>query len=176
MPPHAFEALQNAVAAGAITTNADRLETALLAQLRRMTPEEIAALPQISEGLENRIFHASRTANSYEQLLSDAKTRRYPMARLRRVLWTALLDMTHEDTTGLPPYIRVLGMNARGREILSAARPSLPLLTRAAQVTDLDSRAQRVFSLECIATDLHGLAMPSPVPCGTDYTQKMILA
>ena len=97
------------------------------------------------------------------------------MARLRRVLWASLIGLTDDDTTGLPPYIRILGMNERGREILSAASPTLPILSRSAQVCDLNKRARRIFDLECSATDLHALAMTNPLPCGTDYTTKMII-
>lgn len=175
MPVYAHATLQAAAEAGEITADIARLEAALLARLRRMTPEDFATLPWLSEGLENRLYKASRTATSYEALLTQVKTRRYPMARLRRILWAALLEMTAADTNGLPPYIRVLGMNARGREILSAAAPTLPLLTRTAQVSALDARSQRLFALECAATDLHALAMPQPVPCGTDHTEKMIV-
>lgn len=175
MPEYAHAILQAAAEAGQVTSDTAKLEAALLARLRRMTPENFAALPWLSEGLENRLYKASRTATAYEELLAAVKTRRYPLARLRRVLWAALLEMTAADTDGLPPYIRVLGMNARGREILAASAPTLPLLTRTAQVGALDARAQRLFALECAATDLHALAMPQPLSCGTDHTEKMIL-
>ncbi|MBR5524908.1 MAG: nucleotidyltransferase family protein [Clostridia bacterium] len=175
MPSKAFSLLQAAVTAGEATTEQHRLEAALLARLRQMTAEDFARLPWLSEGLENRLYKASRTAASYEALLTEIKTRRYPMARLRRILWAALLGMTTADTDGLPPYLRLLGMNARGREILSTATPTLPILTRTAQVSELDERAQRTFALECAATDLHALAMPQPLPCGTDHTQKLLV-
>ena len=136
---------------------------------------EYANLPWLSEGLENRLYRASRTATDYHALLNAVKTRRYPMARLRRVLWASLIGLTAADTSGLPPYVRVLGMNDRGREILSIASPALPILSRATQIDALNERAKRIFSLECTATDLHALAMERPLPCGTDYTTKMIL-
>jgi len=175
MPERTYAILKAAAEAGEITADAAKLEAALLARLRRMTPEDFAALPWLSEGLENRLYKASRTAATYDDLLAAVKTRRYPMARLRRVLWAALLGLTAADTNELPPYIRVLGMNARGREILAASAPILPLLTRTAQVGALDARAKRLFALECAATDLHALAMPRPLPCGTDHTEKVIV-
>ena len=96
------------------------------------------------------------------------------MARIRRILWASLLGLTAEDISGTPPYIRVLGMNERGREILNVADPTLPILTRTAQLQQLDERSRRIFQLECTATDLHSLCMPHPYPCGTDHTQKLI--
>ena len=173
VPQSVADVLDQAVAAGRAPGDPCRLHTALLARLRTMTPDEIGLLPYLSEGLENRLAHAIATADSYDALMEALQTRRYPAARLRRLLWAALLGMT-ADTPTAPPYIRILGMNERGREILSAARPALPLLSKATQIRDLSVTAQEVFALECRASDLHALTMPKPLPCGTDFTTKCI--
>lgn len=175
MPEESALLLKNAYRNGQVTTQTTRLKDALIAQLRRMTAQEYATLPWLSEGLENRLYRESRTATDYEALLNAVKTRRYPMARLRRVLWASLIGLTADDANGLPPYIRILGMNERGREILSVTSPTLPLISRASQIQELDKRAKRVYTLECAATDLHALAMANPLPCGTDYTTKLIV-
>lgn len=173
MPNETAVLLKNAIAAGDAPADKTILQNTVPALLRRMTPEQFTALPWLSEGLENRLYSVSRTATNYNDILEQLKTRRYPMARLRRVIWSAVLGMTGEDTTGLPPYIRVLGMNARGREILSVAKPTLPILTRTAQLDELNDRCRRVFEIECTATDLHALTRSTPAPCGTDYTYKL---
>lgn len=174
MPDSCGKLLTNAITGGIAPSDQRRLEAALLTQLRRMSCEDFAALPWMSEGLENRLYKCSRTATSIEQLLSDAKTKRYPMARLRRILWAAFLGIRAEDTIGLPPYLRVLGMNERGREILSVSSPTLPIITRAAQIDELDERAQRLYALETVATDLYALSLPNPPACGIDMTHKFI--
>lgn len=173
MPCGSADVLRAAYADGRIAINTDTLAHALLARLRSMTLAEFAALPYISEGLENRLYQASRTAGSLDELLDAVKTRRYPAARLRRVLWAALLEIPNEAVYPTPLYIRVLAMNERGREILSAAAPTLPILTRSAQIHDLSNEAQALFTLECRATDLHALALQKTLPCGTDLTNKI---
>lgn len=175
MPVATGDLLKEAIKEGEAPSNSRILQDAVLATLRKMNADDFATLPWISEGLENRLYSLSRTATNYDELLTALKTRRYPLARLRRVLWAALIGMTVADTEGLPPYIRVLGMNDRGREVLAAASPTLPLLTRTAQLDGLDDRAKRLFGLECIATDLHALTRPNPAPCGTDHTQKLLV-
>ncbi len=175
MPETSASILRHTHIDGETTTQTARLENALMAHLRRLSLEEYSCLPWLSEGLENRLYRESRTAKDYTTLLDAVKTRRYPMARLRRLLWASLIGLTATDTTGLPPYIRVLGMNERGREILTVSSPTLPILTRTAQIAELDDRAKRIFALECIATDLHAMAMESPLPCGTDHTTKLII-
>ena len=175
MPSETASLLKDAISTGVAPSNKTILQDTIPTLMRRMTPEQFSALPWLSEGLENRLYAVSRTATTYNDLLDQLKTRRYPMARLRRVIWSAVLGLTSEDTNGLPPYIRVLGMNARGREILSVAKPTLPLLTRTAQLDELDERCHRVFELECTATDLHALTRPVPAPCGTDHTHKLCI-
>lgn len=173
MPNGSAKILEKVVAAGHIATRTDVLEHALVARLRAMSLADFAALPYISEGLEYRLHQASRTAASYTELLEAVKTRRYPAARLRRALWAALLGIPSEETYSTPPYIRVLAMNERGREILSATTPTRPILTRTAQVRELSAEAQALFALECRATDLHALTLSSPLPCGADHTNKI---
>lgn len=175
LPDTTVAILSDLIKCGNVANRTSNLEMALLAALRKMSTEDFARLPWVSEGLENRLSALCRTATDYPQLIADCKTRRYPLARLRRILWSALIGVTAADTTGLPPYIRVLGMNGRGREILSVASPTLPIFTRSAQLADMNPRAGRIFQLECAATDLHGLAMDKPIPCGADRTQKLIV-
>ena len=173
MPKETWALLETALKSGKAPACAQKLENGILARLRTMSPAEFSALPYLSEGLENRLYRASKCATSLQELLNMTKTRRYPLPRLRRILWSGMLGMTAEDASGLPPYIRVLGMNRRGREILATARPTLPLVSRTAQFTGLDARSQRVHQLECIATDLRALMLPTPLPCATDQMEKL---
>ena len=166
--------LETALANGEAPADSAKAELALLARLRQMSVEDMARLPYLSEGLEHRLYNASRTATSFDELAEGIKTKRYPLSRIRRVLWAALLGISRTDGEGLPPYIRVLGMNGRGREILAATRPALPLLTRTVQLGELSEYANHVFRLEASATDLHALLLPTPQPCGRDYTQKLL--
>ncbi len=173
IPSNVQTVLQKALDSGYAPANGSKLHGALLARLRSMTLDEFTALPYISEGLDNRLYRAARAARTYDELLSLLATRRYPLARLRRILWAALLGMPHESAMPKPLYIRVLAMNQRGREILTAAKPTLPVITRAAQIPTLSADAQAMLSLEERATDLHTLALPNPLPCGTDWTIKL---
>ncbi len=173
IPHEAQGILRDALSSGRAPANSETLCGALLARLRTMSAADFATLPYISEGLDNRLYRAVRTAGSYNELLHAVKTRRYPAARLRRILWAALLGIPPESAMPHPLYIRVLATNDRGREILTAAKPTRPLITRAAQIADLSDEAKAMLALEERATDLHALALPRPQPCGTDWTNKL---
>ncbi len=175
MPETAAEILLSEIESGRAPADMKRLETAVLALLRSADPDKIASVPDISEGLENRIYSASRTAKSLEELYALAKTKRYSHARIRRAVTAFLLGLQKSDCVGIPPYIRVLGFNAIGREKLRNMRSTakLPIVMRAADVKKLGERAQRISQIEERAADIFSLALPTPNPCGAEYTDEI---
>ncbi len=154
----------------------ERLELPVLSRLRSMSREDFSHLPDISEGLENRLYRAARQASSLEEFYALAKSKRYSHARLRRIAMSAFLGLTQKDGEGVPPYIRVLGFNEKGREILRQAKYTArrPILLRPSQLRGLSPRANRIFSLECRATDLFCLSLPKLLPCGLDCTREIV--
>lgn len=176
--PHAVcNLLIGAMEKGICPSREELAERAVLAVLRLRTKEQLASLPAVSEGLENRLYHAILEADSLESLITLAKTKRYARTRLQRLVWCAYLGIGAELAKGTPPYIRVLGATEAGLEVLHAAKASstkLPIVTRPSQLDLLDERARRMFALECRAADLYAMALPTPYPCGSEMTTPMI--
>ncbi len=121
-----------------------RWESAMYYRLKTMTPQEYACLPEMSEGLENRLYKAAQCGGSVEEILSYAKCKRYPLARLRRALLHAFLQLTKDDFLPLPPYIGVLAFNQTGQNILRQMKRSavLPVITRQSDVNRLSPEAR----------------------------------
>ena len=134
------------------------------------------SLPDISEGIENKLFSAIRLANSMEQLYNTVKVKRYTHARIRRLALSAFLGLDNEFFMKPPPYVRVLGFNEKGREHLAKAAgiSPIPIITRVSDIEKLSCGAKRLFAAECRATDMFSLALPVPQPCGAEYTAKII--
>ena len=177
MPRTAYRLLSEAAAAGHCPADAKRLERGVLAALRQMSADQLAACPGISEGLQNRVKEAVATAATLDELEQAIKTRRYPLTRIRRMLWSAFLGVPADLGAETPPYARVLGYNDRGREILNRAREaSAPLLGRASQAEKLTGTARQVWELESRAADLYALTLPKPFACGAEYTTGVIHA
>ena len=87
-----------------------------------MSTDEIANLPDVSEGLEFAIKSAAHSCNTVDELLSIINTKRYTKTRLQRILLYAILGITKKDmqiSMNTKPYIRVLGFNDKGRELIS---------------------------------------------------------
>lgn len=113
----------------------EALDLLLLHRLRTMTPEERRLLPDVSEGIEDRLVKAAMTASSREALLQAAKTRRYPYARLSRLCAHALLGFTEPMLAeeALPKGAWLLGLRQDRRDVLrQLSRGSLPIIAKAA--------------------------------------------
>ncbi len=173
VPESTGRLLGELTAQGRCPADISLLERSILCKLRTMTLQDFSRLPDVSEGLENRLFQAARQAGSLEEFYGIAKSRRYTLARLRRLALAAFLGIT-ADLPQLPPVLRVLGMNERGEGILRTAAPALPVAVRPADFQRLGGEALRVFELEARADDLYAMAFPKPLPCGRDYTEKLV--
>lgn len=173
VPESTASLLRELTAAGRCPAEIGRLERAILCKLRAMTAPEFAALPDVSEGLENRLAQAVRRAGTLTELYALTKSKRYSHARIRRLVMSAFLGVTRA-LPELPPYLRVLGRNDLGERILREASPSLPLAVRPADFQKLGGEALELFQLEARADDLYAMACPIPQPCGRDYTEPLI--
>ncbi|MCL1832636.1 MAG: nucleotidyltransferase family protein [Oscillospiraceae bacterium] len=153
-----------------------RLETAILAKLRTMSPKDIKKAPGITGGLENRIFRAARGARTLPELYFLAKTKRYTLARIRRAVMCCFLGITLSDVKLGVQYVRILGMNERGRELLGECKSCpLPIDTSLAALMKKSDKAAHQARLEDRCTNVYGLAFEKPRLCGRDFTEKPIM-
>ncbi len=144
------------------------LEIAILSRLRMLPKAAFAALPGNSEGLENVLYKAVHSAATLDEILAAAKSKRYPMSRLRRMLLCAALGVKNDAQT---PYLRVLAANEQGRALLHDMRKTatLPVITKPA-----DARENEAFRLTADAHDLYVLAQPNKTP-GQDWRRSPVM-
>lgn len=162
MAPAMAEAFQEAQTAGEAPVFYENCERAVLARLRSMSRDEFAALDMGREGLSNRLWRASREACSVAQVLEGAKTKRYPLARLRRMVLWAWLGLRPALVPEHVTYLRPLAANAVGRALLAEmrTRAALPVLMKPGAVRRMPETARGVFELEARGTDLYALGFP----------------
>ena len=133
------------------------VERAILARLRQMDEAVFASYDGGGEGLYHRVYDAVRRCATLEELLAAVKTKRYPAARLRRMVLAAWLDV--EPAPDTVPYARVLAANEAGRRVLRQMQNAgHPVLTKAADVAALGTAAEALFRQEAACTDLYVLA------------------
>jgi predicted nucleotidyltransferase len=152
-----------------------RLEVAVLARLRTMSPKEMQKAPNVQGGLENRLYKAAKAARSLSELYFLTKTKRYTLARIRRAVMCCFLGITHSDVKLKPQYLRVLAMNETGKAILSSAKEStLPIDTSLAALAKKSEGAARQALLEDRCTNVYGLALEKRRVCGHEFTEKFV--
>lgn len=163
VPENTVDIYKNAAIA-----NIENIEKALLYKLRTADSESLSKAPDVSEGIENRIISAAETATNLKELYSFSKTKRYSHARIRRIILSYFLGFTAEDLAIPVPYIRVIGFNEKGAELIRNAGEAarLPIITKASDVASLGENAQKIFSLECRAGNIFALCFEKTLPCG----------
>lgn len=161
-----------------ILTNADQMhdpDDLLMYILRSMTEAEIAALPDVSEGLERRVKRCTQEAGTRRELIEMLKCKRYTWVRLSRLTAHAMLGLTNDLARRhpVPEYARLIGMRRDAKPLLKELkqRATLPILSDATKLSE-----NEIFRLECRATDLRALQCNAPQNrrSGQEYTQKFI--
>ena len=158
IPSEALEVYRRESEAGRVR-RPELLETALLSRLRMFERPHYEALPDASDGAGIRLYNAVREGGSLEEITAAARSKRYPLARMRRMLYCAALGISAECTKGLPPYARVLAADKKACALLRKleGETAIPVLTRASAVRKFGERAERVFAAGASAHDLYTL-------------------
>lgn len=162
LPPESAAILRREWEAELCPADLHICERAVLYRLRMMTPDDFRTLPDCSEGLENRLYRAAGAARSLEEFYALVRSKRCPHARVRRQTLWAFLGLRAEDRPKKLPYVRVLGFNQRGRQVLRNwnQRDTVPLLAKPSDVRRMDGAAQRLMELEARGADLWRLCLP----------------
>ncbi|GGG12202.1 UPF0348 protein YlbM [Paenibacillus aceti] len=159
LPPFTLEILQREFAAGRGPMHWDRFSQPLFSRLLAAAPEELAGQLEMNEGLEYRIRKVLPKLEqaTVTELVGLLKTKRYTHTKLQRTLLHTLLGHSQqmgsrEILSAGPHYLRVLGFNERGQQLLKQMKKTakLPVITRAADLShpqlDADIRASAVYA------------------------------
>lgn len=153
-------------------TDINLLDRIILYRLRTMSREDISKIPDVNEGLENRIYEISRNAKSVDELVLKVKTKRYTHARLRRIMTCVLLNITKDIQKSPIDYVRVLGFTENGAKLLKYCKKTV--VTSPQNTDTLSENAKLLLKKDIMSTDIFCLAYKDIVGCGKDYYQQII--
>lgn len=132
-------------------------------------PDGLRSVAGVSEGLEHRLRRAALSARSFDELVESVRSKRYPLARIRRLLLHLLLHLPADDAKIFdeqgPLYARVLAFNDDGRRLLRKIkkRAEIPAVAKTARF--LPMRALESGSLtpaqQMLTFDLRATALAS---------------
>ncbi len=181
MPPSSLKTLENSFNLGFGPVSYSNLDQLILYRLRAASIDEIANIPDVIEGLENRFKEASMKATSYTEILHATKTKRYTMTRLQRILIHALIHLEkHHLSTfnhgGGAQYARVLAFSKNGPPLIKHLKQhsSIPILTNINREPLKTEIARKMLSFDILATNIYCLAYPNSKHRigGWDYYKK----
>ena len=142
----------------------------MLYKLRLMKAEDVQRLPDVREGFEQNLLKAARAAVDADSFFETVKTKRYTMARVKRIGMSALLDMSDdlaEDmcASGDNLYFRVLGMRRDARSLLSAiaSLSKTPLIMRNSDYGKCTDVARESLRVDALSTDILSYALRKPL-------------
>lgn len=147
---------------------------ALLSRLRNMDIVQIQNIRGIREGLEYRLQKGIRQATTLEQLYQAMKCKRYPHARLRRLVLDAALQVPAQ-LPSLPPYLHLLGASQKGLELWKQAKPEIPAGTSLAKLEKSSPQGAKIAAIHTNAQDLAALCRQIPQPMGLSYTTPLLI-
>ena len=183
VPQSSYEILLEALRSGEFVTGLECFEKEILFILRCLSREDIRDLPLVSEGLENNIKDAASNCNSLEELINRVKSKRFTRTRIQRILLYALLGYTKEDLELLnknTPYVRILGFNQNGKDLLSMISKSnkkLDVITSVKQYEEncKNKKLLDIVQKDILSTDIYTLGYRQNSKANLDYTQKIFI-
>ena len=127
---------------------------------------------------ENLLYSACRQHGDIGSVLDQVKSRRYTMARLKRICMCALLglyDNPMDKLAGL--YIRILGIRRDAMHLLSQMneKAALPIVTRFADAERLNESQRRMLEADMLSSDIAAMATPCPAAAKFDFSQPLLI-
>lgn len=182
MPSNSYELLMNSIKSGHFVSSMKVFEKQIIYNFRKMSVQEIANLPDVTEGLDNLIKYAADSCNTLEEFINIVKSKRYPQTRIQRICLYALLGFTKQDmelSRKITPYARILGFNSKGKKILSEIANSNKKIQIVTSVKKFENSCKNkkllaMLNKDIFATDIYTLGFDKNSYSGLDYTQKIV--
>ena len=170
LPENSLKMLANSV-----VTFPEQWFNTLKYAIMQMTGEEIDDCPSGGEGLGNKIKHAIAQSNSWDELIQETKSKRYTYTRISRLCMQIVLGITRKKfPISAPAYIRLLGANEKGRNLLSYAEKNdfskLPIIANISKNREkLSDDGLLLLELDAHASDVYNLVTGRDISKESDY-------
>lgn len=182
MPRTSYRILGEELKQGHYVIDLSKFEKEILYTLRSMSQEKIANLPDVSEGLDATIKNAANSCNTLEDLINIIKSKRFTQTRIQRILLYALLGIDKKKmntSRKIEPYARVLGVSAKGKELLSeivSVNPKINMITSVKKYIDTVSNKnlKEMLQTDIYATNVYTLGYEMDSWANLDYTNKIV--
>ena len=132
-------------------------------------------LPDVSEGLHNKIYKEISNSNCLDELILKVKSKRYTYTRINRILAQYFLGLESYNLLSLTkapvPYARILGFTSKGREILKEMKEkcNIEIVTKVPR-----NNLSPHMKLDILGTKAYSILNPSVNPMD-DYLKGPVI-
>lgn len=182
IPQFSYSILKQELGSGKFVLDISEFEKQIIYKLRCMSLEQIANLPDVSEGLEHKIKEVANLCNNLNSLVFMVKSKRYTLTRINRIMLYTLLDITKQDyidSQKVVPYSRVLGISDKGEFLLSelSKNKRLNIITSVKKFMDNNHNKilTNMLKKDIMATNIYTLGYKKNPDANLDFTKKLIV-
>jgi len=141
----------------------DHFYTLIIYAVRTKSIPELNEIQSASEGLEYRLKNALDRAHDIQSLIAAVKSKRYTQTRIQRFILQTIFEVTkstykHHNIAD-SGYIRVLGMNQKGRKLLTRIKVNseLQIITNLKKQSIDAGFESKLLELDILASDIYNL-------------------
>lgn len=200
IPPTTYEILKEEFSKGRGPIFWEYLEF-VIAMFRKMRREDFEKIYSFNEGLDLRFWEAARQTGDLQQFVELVKAKRFTYSRIRRAILHVLFDLEKEQMEKSnvlgPQYLRILGFNNKGRELLKEIKrkSEIPLIATASLYKQVLEEVEKQrnegkrewqvdrelylwqFEKDILASDIYTFLYPdkSVRSAGMDFEQQPIM-
>ncbi len=99
-----------------------------LLKFKILTDQDLSIYLDVDEGIEYRLLKYINESHSFDELISNVKTKRYTYNKINRMLIHILIGLTKEDNKKtILDYLKILGFNKKGQEYLNKIKKDISL-------------------------------------------------
>ena len=148
-------------------------------KLKTTNIDRLKSIPDVIEGLENRIISSLYTTNDINEIIDTIKTKRYTLSRIKRIMISLLLDINSTDLeifkkNGYTEYLRILAMSQKGKKYLSEINKisEIPAITSVKKFLDIANESQKkMLEKDILASNIYSLI--SKDEYNIDFTNRI---
>ena len=180
MPDFSANNLKASLTAGRACTDYKSLWDMLRTVILRSLPSEISQIAEITEGIEFKMKKEALRAKTFFEWADACTCKRYTRGRIKRAGLHILLGLENYDNKAFqrlgPPYIRVLAMDEKGRDLLKGMQKnaSLPIITRCGDAARISNYAKKVMDYEILGCELWEHTVKNRM-FGSEHARRIII-
>lgn len=140
-----------------INTN-EMLFNVLKYEIIKLGTNGLKEILDVTEGLENKLYSEIANSTSYNEYIFNVKSKRYTLARIKRICAYILLGITKEKKEKLKnvEYARILKISKDSTYLLSLLneKTNIPVISKIANYTDYSNEIAESITLDILANNM----------------------